>query len=221
MIGTLTGADLPVLDPDRGSARQPLYGLSQLVSDKETSFQLLLRAKTGDPDALERLCARYLPRLHRWARGRLPRSARGPVDTGDVVQEVLIRVIKRIPIFEPRDEGAFQGYLRSALKNRLRDEARKVAVHPAPGPLDSAWPSPGPSPLEEAIGKEGVERYEAALAKLRVDDQRAIVARCEWGMSHDEVAQILGKSSANAARVAVHRALVRLAKEMAGGKRHS
>ena len=66
-----------------------------------------------------------------------------------------------------------------------------------------------------------MERFEAALAKLSVDDQRAIVARCEWGMSHEEVAQILGRSTANAARVATHRALVRLAKEMAGGKGHA
>ena len=222
MIGTLTGADLPLLDPDLGPVRrQSRYDLSLLVAENETSFQLLLRAKTGDPEALDRLCARYLPRLHRWARGRLPRGARGAVDTGDVVQEVLIKVIKRIPIFEPRDEGTFQGYLRQALTNRLRDEARKVNVHAVAGPLDSEWPSSGPSPLEEAIGKEGVERFEEALAKLSVDDQRAIVARCEWGMSHEEVAQILGRSTANAARVATHRALVRLAKEMAGGKGHA
>jgi RNA polymerase sigma-70 factor, ECF subfamily len=187
------------------------------VADNETSFQLLQRARTGDTDAVERLCARYLPRLHRWARGRLPRGARTAVDTGDIVQEVLIKVVKRIPIIEPRDEGAFQGYLRQALSNRLKDEARKVKAAPVPSPIDSAWPSFGPSPLEEAIGAEGVARYEAALSKLRVDDQRAIVARCEWGMSHQEVAQVLGKSTANAARVAIHRALVRLAKEMAGG----
>jgi DNA-directed RNA polymerase specialized sigma24 family protein len=64
---------------------------------------------------------------------------------------------------------------------------------------------------------EGLERYEAARGKLNPEDQRAIVARCEWGMNHDEVAQALGKPSANAARVAIHRALVRLAKEMARG----
>ena len=56
--------------------RQPLVDLSRRVTDNETSFQLLLRARTGDPDAVELLCARYLPRLHRWARGRLPRGAR-------------------------------------------------------------------------------------------------------------------------------------------------
>jgi len=65
---------------------------------------------------------------------------------------------------------------------------------------------------------EGVGRYGAALERLTPEEQRAIVARCEWGMSHEEVAQALGKPSANAARVAIHRALVRLAKEMAGGK---
>ena len=220
MIGTLTDADRPAR-ASQPAPRQPLYVRSRLVTDNETSFQLLLRAKAGDADALERLCARYLPRLHRWARGRLPRGARGAVDTGDIVQEVLIKVVRRIPIIEPRDEGAFQGYLRQALANRFRDEARRLVANPAPAAIDSAWPSPGPSPLEEAIGAEGVARYEAALARLSLDDQRAIVARCEWGMSHAEVAEILGKSTANAARVAIHRALVRLAKEMAGGRQHS
>jgi DNA-directed RNA polymerase specialized sigma24 family protein len=64
---------------------------------------------------------------------------------------------------------------------------------------------------------EGLERYETARGKLNPEDQRAIVARCEWGLSHEEVAQALGKPSASAARAAVHRALVRLAKEMASG----
>ena len=218
MIGTLTGAGLPALPRQPGSVqRQPLVDLSRRVTDNETSFQLLLRARTGDPDAVELLCARYLPRLNRWARGRLPRNARGALDTGDVVQEVLISVIRRLKAFEPRDEGAFQGYLRQALTNRFRDIARQDHVRPAASPLDSAIPWRGPSPLEIAIGREGVDRYEAALDRLKPEDQRAIVARCEWGMSHEEVAQAVGKPSANAARVAIHRALVRLAKEMAGG----
>jgi len=218
MIGTLTGAGLSVIPPEPGTVhRQPLVDLSRRVTDNETSFQLLLRARTGDPDAVELLCARYLPRLHRWARGRLPRGARAYADTGDIVQEVLISVIRRLKVFDPRDEGAFQGYLRRALTNRFRDIARQNNVRPVASPLDSAWPADGPSPLEAAIGREGVERYEAALDRLKPEDQRVIVARCEWGMSHEEVAQALGKPSANAARVAIHRALVRLAKEMAGG----
>ena len=219
MIGTLSGAGVPATVPGVGSVqRQSVLNPSRRVTDNETSFQLLLRARDGDQDAVELLCARYLPRLNRWARGRLPRGARSAMDTGDVVQEVLINVIRRLKMFEPRDEGTFQGYLRQALTNRFRDEARKINSHPVASPLDSAWPSFGPSPLEIAIGREGVERYEAALEGLRPDDRRAIIARCEWGMDHDEVAQALGKPSANAARVAIHRALVRLAKEMARAK---
>ena len=218
MIGTLTSAALPATPPTSGAAvRLPVSDQSRRVTENET-FQILLRARAGDSDAVELLCARYLPRLHRWARGRLPRGARSTVDTGDIVQEVLVSVIKRLQVFEPRDEGAFQGYLRQALANRLIDEGRRTVTRPAASPLDSAWPSNGPSPLEIAIGREGMERYERALDKLKPEDQRAIIARCEWGMSHEEVAQAIDKPSANAARVAVHRALVRLAREMAGGK---
>ena len=217
MIGTLSGAALRSAVPLWTTDRQALEDQSRRVNESET-FQILLRARAGDSDAVELLCARYLPRLHRWARGRLPRGARSAVDTGDIVQEVLVSVIKRLQVFEPRDEGAFQAYLRQALANRLVDEGRRTVTRPAASPLDSAWPSNGPSPLEIAIGREGMERYERALSKLKPEDQRAIVARCEWGMSHEEVAQAIDKPSANAARVAVHRALVRLAREMAGGK---
>jgi RNA polymerase sigma-70 factor, ECF subfamily len=181
----------------------------------ESSFQLLLRARAGDRDALERLCAIYLPRLHRWARGRLPPGARGPLDTGDVVQEVLLKALRRLAMFEPRAEWSFQAYLRNALKHRFIDLARHATRHPAPDALDSASLAEERSPLEMLIGAEGIARYEAALQRLRPIDQRAIVARFEWDMSYREVAELLGKPNVNAVRVAIHRALVRLAKEMA------
>jgi RNA polymerase sigma-70 factor, ECF subfamily len=198
--------------------RQQVEDGSSLAPDNETSFQLLLRARTGAPDAQDRLCAHYLPRLYRWARGRLPESARGALDTGDIVQDVLIQALKHVAVFEPRHEWSFQAYLRQALMNRFRDEARRVHRRPAGSPLDSSHPSPDPSPVEYVIGTEALERYEAALSRLRPEEQQAIVARCEWGMSHQEVAELLGKST-GAAQVAVHRALVRLAKEMADERR--
>jgi RNA polymerase sigma-70 factor, ECF subfamily len=188
--------------------------------ESETSFQLLLRARAGDREALERLCAIYLPRLHRWARGRLPPGARGPLDTGDVVQEVLIKALARLSLFEPRAEWSFQKYLRNALKHRLIDLARHARRHPAPDALDSGSPDDDQrSPLEMLIGAEGIERYETALLRLKVSDQRAIVARCEWDMSYTEITELLGKPNVNATRVAIHRALVRLAQEMADDRR--
>lgn len=179
----------------------------------DASTVLLRRARGGDGEALNELCTRYLPRLLRWAHGRLPNWARSAFDTHDLVQGTLIHVVQRLDTFEPRHDGALQAYLRQALLNRIRDEVRRAQRRPVES-LDSGQPASSPSPLEEAIGSEALERYEAALERLRPDDREAIIARIEMGSSYPEVAEALGKPSVAAAHMAVSRALVRLAKEM-------
>jgi RNA polymerase sigma-70 factor (ECF subfamily) len=184
----------------------------------ESSFELIEKARAGDDRALERLCARYLPRLRAWATGRIPRGARGLMDTGDLVQETLVRVVGRLDAFEHRREGALQAYLRQALANRIRDEARRAARRPQAVDADALeWPDLGPSPLEEAIGAETLALYEAALARLRSEDREAIVARVDLETPYEALAEVLDKPSADAARMAVSRALVRLAEEMRRG----
>jgi RNA polymerase sigma factor (sigma-70 family) len=180
--------------------------------DGETSFELLSRAREGDAAAVEALCTRYLPRLRRWATGRIPPRARNVMDTGDVVLEVLYKAIRQLKTFEPRHNGSFQTYLRTAVLNRIRDLAR---VHqPTAVTLDGEHPGADPSPLEQAITAEGIDRYEAALARLRPEDRELIVARFEWGLDHKELADLLGRPSAAASRVATHRAVALLVKEM-------
>ena len=185
---------------------------ARLAVDSASSLDLLARAQAGDQAAMDALMARYLPRLRRWASGRLPARARGMADTEDLVQDALLQTLKRIDGFEPRHEGALQAYLRQAVMNRLRDHLRSAARRP-PGE-DADIPGNGASPLEVTIGLEAVERYERALASLRPDDRAAIVARVEMDCSNEEIAAALEKPSANAARMAVERALVRLAREM-------
>ena len=70
-------------------------------------------------------------------------------------------------------------------------------------------------PLEELIGTEALERYEAALEELSETDRELVVARMEFDGSYEELAELTGKPSANACRMAVKRALMRLAKVMA------
>jgi RNA polymerase sigma-70 factor (ECF subfamily) len=72
------------------------------------------------------------------------------------------------------------------------------------------------SPLEQAIGREAVDRYERALERLKPEEREAIIARVEMGYSYEELAQVLGKPTADAARKAAQRALVHLAEEMKG-----
>jgi RNA polymerase sigma-70 factor (ECF subfamily) len=180
----------------------------------DSTVELLNRAKLGDRAALEVLIERSLPPLRRWARGRLPVAARGALDTQDLVQDTVLKSLGRLDTFESRHEGALQAYLRQAVLNRIRDEVRRVVRHPAPAELDEAQPADEASPLDVAIGRQGVERYEAALQRLRPADREAIIGRLELQHDYRALAVILGKPNANAARVAVTRALARLIEQM-------
>ena len=73
---------------------------------------LVIKAKAGDAAALEAILQRCLPQLARWAHGRLPPTARGHLDTCDLVQDAAFQVIRRIDFFEPRHVGAMQAFLR-------------------------------------------------------------------------------------------------------------
>jgi RNA polymerase sigma-70 factor (ECF subfamily) len=187
------------------------------ASRADSTFELIEKAKSGDAEALDQVFARYLPALRRWASGRLPQWTRDLMSTDDLVQETFIRVMKGIDRFEMRHEGALHGYLRQAIVNRVRDEVRRGKRAPALTDLDDRHAGRDATPLEQAIGQEALERYEAALARLRTEDREAIVARVEMGCSYQEIAEALGKPSPDAARVAVSRALVRLAEEMETG----
>lgn len=199
-------------DPRR--APEPIDGASV---GADSTFDLLARARAGDARALEPLFARYLPRLRRWASGRLPRWARDAVDTQDLVQDTLVSVFKQVERFEPRREGAFQAYLRQAVINRIRNAIRDRSGRPDGTTIDEELPGAERSPLERAIGAEQLERYEAALARLRSIEREAIVARLEMGCTYQEMAAMLELPSADAARKAAQRALVRLAAELDAG----
>jgi RNA polymerase sigma factor (sigma-70 family) len=182
--------------------------------DPETSAVLLERVRLGDKDALDILLRRHVPALRRWARGRLPRWARDVADTEDLVQDTVLRGLRNLPTFDYRHDGALHAYLRQAVLNRIRDECRRVSKRPGLDNLDERLADDAASPLEAAIGARAVARYEAALQLLRPPDREAIVARIEMGYSYAEVAVMLRKPSADAARVAVSRALIRLAEQL-------
>jgi len=183
----------------------------------DTTFDLLERVKGGDAEALDQVFARYLPALRRWASGRLPRWTRDLMSTDDLVQETFIRAMKGINRFEMRHEGALHGYLRQAIVNRVRDEVRRGKRAPGITELNDQQADRDATPLELAIGEEALQRYEAALTRLREEEREAIVARVEMGLSYQEIAEALGKPTPEAARMAVSRALMRLAREMEPG----
>ena len=192
-----------------------LVQLETQPMDLTSSIDLMRRARGGDSRALERLFERYVPALRRFAAGRLPRWARDLTDTDDMVQETLLKTLRRFDQFEQRDQGGgLHAYMRQALQRRIVDEIRRVRRRPVQEEVDGNEAGYGPSPLEETIGLEASRRYEEALSRLKPTDRDAVIARVELGLDYDGIAEALGKPSRDAARMTVIRALVRLAQEM-------
>jgi RNA polymerase sigma-70 factor (ECF subfamily) len=179
-----------------------------------SSIQLLQRSRAGDRHARDLLFDRYMPMLRRWARGRLPAWARDLNDTEDAIQDAVLRTLERIGAVDLPDTGALHAYLRQAVLNRIRDEMRRIGRRPPVDGLAEHVPDSGLSPLEATIGALALERYEAALQRVSAEDRELVIARVELGRPYAEIAAHFDKPSANAARMAVARAIARLAAEM-------
>ena len=184
-----------------------------MLSDEPT-IELVFKARDGDRAAVEALLQRCLPELKRWAHGRLPAAARGNLDTGDLVQETVLHVLRRLDHFEPRHVGAMQAYLRQSVINRIRDEVRKITRRPAPAELSGDLVADDTSPLEATLRDEAYRRYRAALGDLSSREKAFVVARIEAQWTVSEIAQHFGVRSVDAARMAVSRALKRLKKSL-------
>jgi RNA polymerase sigma factor (sigma-70 family) len=180
---------------------------------------LIQSARQGERDALEVLLARYRPRLARWAAGRLPHSARSLLDTGDLVQETLMRAVENIGSIEVNGPGGFEAYVRRAVLNRIRDQIRWARRRAGSEVASESLVDRSPSPLEEAIGADVVRRYEEAMDTLSEEERQLLHLRIELDVGYDEIAVMMGRPSAEAARMAIQRALNKLAYTMGHRKR--
>ena len=186
---------------------------SSTLAQVESTTTLLERVRSGDRLAREHLVRRYLATLLRWGHGRLPSHARDLSDTQDLVQVTLLKALDRVHSFEPRREGAFLSYLRTILLNQVRSEIRRVARRPGQEPLTDDHADQA-SAVERTIGSAALRAYERALETLTEEEREGVILRIEMGYTHQQVAEALGKPSADAARMLVARAISRLSEAM-------
>ena len=155
--------------------------------------------------------ARYHPRLVRWASGRLPPFARSLLDTSDLVQETLLRVIERIGKVDIQGIDSFQAYARRAIVNRINDQVRWARRRPNTDDVPEYLADGAPLPIENAIGADIMDRYERALEQLSEEERHFIHLRIELDFSYADIATIMERSTSDAARMAVQRSFRRLA----------
>ena len=190
------------------------------VRDDPRSEQLLLdRVLRGSVSGVNGFFAQYAPWLRRRGRGRLPQWARSGATTSDLVQDVLHQTYKRLDWFESKHVSAMRAYLRNALENRVRDELRRATrrlnINRTLVPHERSQPFEDAAPQYQHLRNEEMWiRYRDGLKALAKRDRRLIVGRAELGYSYKQLAAIEGMPTADAARKAFKRAVIRLSTAM-------
>lgn len=164
-----------------------------------------------EPVGVESL-PRHYPFLRRLARQTLTSPVEA-IDPDDVVQDVMVKVVRRWPLLRFADERALAGYLQRAVINRARD-AQRLASRRVEGLELDTFHSPGPSPLDRVVAGEWRRRCAAALLQMRAGDRRVVLGRVVSSLSFGAVAARTGHPSADAARKATSRALARLRRQL-------
>jgi RNA polymerase sigma-70 factor (ECF subfamily) len=181
-----------------------------------TPASLLERLRRpGEAAAWSRFVDLYTPLLYHWARRvGLPAAA-----AGDLVQDVLLVLVRKLPEFHYDPAKSFRAWLRTVTLNRWREGLRQAPGGREVNGIDLA-DRPGPDTagaFEEAEYHAYVARR--ALALMQAEFQPSTWKAC-WeqvveGRSAAEVAAELGMS-AGAVHVAKCRVLRRLREELDG-----
>ncbi len=87
-------------------------------------IELLSKARAGETEALGELCALYRNYLRMVVRTGLGPRLRERVEMSDVVQEVLVEVVRQFPQFTGQNEAALVGWLRRLVGQKLADLGR-------------------------------------------------------------------------------------------------
>ena len=135
-----------------------------------------------------------------------------------MVQEILTRAISNAGEFEDRGKGSLWAWMRGISNHVLRETWRKNArQRPSAIDLDDSRAHPedeAESPLARLERDERGRRVLGAIGRLQKRDRQAVLMRIEMEMSFKALAQALEYPSADAARMAVTRALERVTEEV-------
>jgi RNA polymerase sigma factor (sigma-70 family) len=188
----------------------------------ETSVSLLDRLADSPTEAdWRRLDGLYRPLLAAWA----SRAGVPPSDTDDLIQEVLLAVVKQVGDFDRGAEGAFRGWLRTVLARRITDYLRRRAVRPvATGDPDFARRLDELASPASDLSRLWDREHDAHVARQALRIVEPDFAPATWQAFRRQVIDGLPAAEAareagitlNSALLAKSRVLKRLRQEVAG-----
>jgi RNA polymerase sigma factor (sigma-70 family) len=197
------------------------------AADLNVTLGEIRAAQGGDGDALERLFARYLPRVRAMVAARLGRLQRDCGDLEDLVQETFRDAVVALHHLDHDSEGMFVAWLARCIENNIADHARAGRALKRGGgrvrPFaamqtslsESLFAGRDDPASQVARGHEAEERIECALLTLGARYREVIALRVHGELSYREIAATMGLPSENTANVLFLRARARLQQVLA------
>ncbi|MFV8394690.1 sigma-70 family RNA polymerase sigma factor [Corynebacterium hindlerae] len=184
------------------------------MNDLEAQLvELVPLAADGDRRALQKVITLIHPLILRYTRARVGGGKHPTAE--DVTQEVLLAVATSIGNYVDRGRP-FMAFVYGIASNKVADAHRSFAKdlsNPTDEIPDSALEHE--TPEEFALVSDGSNRVRLLLDSLNERAREIITLRVFVGLSAEETAEIVG-STPGAVRVAQHRALASLRKQMDG-----
>ncbi|WP_430333680.1 sigma-70 family RNA polymerase sigma factor [Rhodococcus sp. ACT016] len=177
-------------------------------------------AAQGDRSALSQVLQTIRPLVVRYCRARVGAAERGNLSPDDVAQEVCLAVMTALPRYQ--DQGRpFMAFVYGIAAHKVADAHRNAARNksdPVAEVPDVVSSEDGPE--DRALSSETSRQVNALLETLPEKHREILVLRLVVGLSAEETAAAVG-STAGAVRVAQHRAIAKLKKEVTrAGERH-
>ncbi len=176
------------------------------LAEAEQEQTLVSQAIDGDADAFGVLYTQHLDAIYRYVFFRVADVHLAE----DLTEEVFVRAWTALPKYEPQGHR-FTSWLYRIARNLIVDHYRKQS---SPSIVDDLGmenlPDPQSRPEDQVADQEDLASLTRAVQQLGDDEQNVIVLRFVEGLSHREVAEVIGKSE-GASRVIQHRALEALA----------
>ncbi|MFK7736326.1 MAG: sigma-70 family RNA polymerase sigma factor [Pirellulaceae bacterium] len=182
--------------------------------EREEVLQLIEAARSGETEQLGRLLEFYFNYLTVLASTQLDNRLRKRMNPSDLVQETLLAAHRDFGAFRGNSPQELVGWLRQILINVLhgsiakhvkagkRDIRREISIDQMVTSVDrsaanlaSILPSPIDSPSSPMHAEERAADLAEHLSQLRADYREVIILRNIRGLSFDEVAEEMERTS--------------------------
>lgn len=167
--------------------------------------KLVEKAIQGNAEAFGLLYELHLEAIYRYVYFRVG----NPADAEDLTEDVFVSAWENLSNFKIGDTGSFLSWLYRIAHNKVVDSYRKRQPQTWSSEQLALEESRLPGVEESAYWSQTASRLADAISQLEDTEQSVVILRFIEGLSHSEVANIIGKSE-GASRIIQHRALLNL-----------